>query len=226
MELESLKYIWHNLEAPPVSREAGPKTSPGAKRAVAPDREALLILMQKRSQGPVARMKRNLLYELILVIVTYIPTILFYWTNFDGRLSPIGWLMLLVMVLFAGYYYRKNRLLRRMQCVQCEVRSNLERQLKTLKQYVRFYLLAGTLMVPGILVLSWFIIRWKLPRARGADLIYRLQHPQWWAHPLSWLILLALFTIGSYYINTWYVNKLYGRHIKKLEGLLREMDEE
>jgi hypothetical protein len=226
MELESLKYIWHSLEGPSVVRETGLKTGLGVKRAAGSDRIVLMILMQKRSQGPVARMKRNLLYELVFVAITYIPTILFYWIDFDGRLSPIGWLMLVVMVVFAGYYYRKNRLLRRMQCVQCEVRSNLERQLKTLKQYVRFYLLAGTLIVPGILILSWFIIRWKLPGARNADLVYRLQHPHWWAHPLSWLVLLGLFTVGSYYINSWYVNKLYGRHIKKLEGLLREMDEE
>jgi hypothetical protein len=214
MELDSLKYIWHSLEA------AAPRQ---------PDREEVLAMLQKRSRGPVARMRRNLAWEMVLVFVTYTPTILFYWIDFGGRLSAVGWLMLLLMVFFGGYYYRKNKLLREMQCVQCQVRSNLERQVKTLQKYVRFYLLAGTLMIPVMVILCYFIIYWvywDLHSAMGSGLLYRLEHPQWWAHPLFWLFLMAPFTLVSYYFNAWYVNKLYGRHIKKLQDLLQEMSEE
>jgi hypothetical protein len=211
MELESLKYIWHNLETPAPRQ---------------PAREEVLALLQKKSRGPVARMRRNLVKELIVVTVAYPPTILFYWIGFGGQLSAIGWLMLGLMVFFGAYFYRKNKLLAQMQCVQCEVRSNLERQVRVLKKYVRFYLLAGTLVLPLMAVIAYFIIRWKLPPTPGSELVYRLEHPHWWAHPLFWLLLLAPFTLASYYLNVWYVNKLYGRHIKKLQELLREMNEE
>jgi hypothetical protein len=207
MELESLKYIWRSLEIPPA---------PG------PDRQALLALLQKKSRGYVARMQRNLLGEAILLLVAYIPGILCYVVEFEGRLSAISWLFVLLALLFEGYYYRKYRLLKKMQCVSCEVRSNLARQVNTLKKYTRFYLLVGTALIPVSFLISFVIIRWKLPLVVGA---FGGGGP-WWANPIFWFIGMAPLTIGIYYVNAWYVNKLYGRHIKKLQELLREMEEE
>jgi hypothetical protein len=210
MELESLKYIWRSLEAPPAPE---------------PDRNVMLALLEQRSRGPVARMRRNLVGEGILLLITYIPGILCYILEFEGRLSALSWLLGLLAIAFGAYYYRKYRLLSEMQCFTCQVRSNLSRQVNTLKKYTRFYLLAGTGVIPVTFFLAYAIIAWKLPSA-GSALYYRLHPMPWWANPIYWMILLVPVTIGSYFANAWYVNKLYGRHIKKLQDLLREMDEE
>lgn len=212
MELESLKYVWHSLEV---------RSDPGAG-----SEQEIIALLHKRSKGPVAKMRRNLLGELILVLVTYIPAILFYLLDFEGRLSGIASLLGLLMALLAAYYYRKNRLLKQMQCVSCQVRSNLKLQVSTLKKYTRFYIVSGTLMIPVMIILSYGIIRWKYPPPPGADLFYRISGMTWWQSPLFWISLLAPLTIGIYYVNVWYVNKLYGRHIKKLQELLEEMEGE
>jgi hypothetical protein len=90
MELESLKYIWHSLEAP---------TDDGH------DRQALLALLKKKSQAPVARMRRNIIGEGILLFVAYTPAILIFLLGFNGRLVAISWLFIFVLVLFFGYYY-------------------------------------------------------------------------------------------------------------------------
>jgi len=209
MELDSLKYIWQRLEATPA-REAS--------------REQILALMQKRSAGPLAKMRRNLFGECILMVITYTPAILLYFLEFRGRLSGIGWLFILILLLFLGYFYRKNRLLREMQCMGCRVRSNLEKQIRTLTKYTRFYIMTGTLIIPVMTVLSYAIIRWKFPPAPGAALFYRLSGTPWWQNPLFWIAPLAVITVGIYYANAWYVGKLYGRHIKKLQELLQEMD--
>jgi hypothetical protein len=212
MELESLKYVWHALEGKP----AGGQSS----------EQEIITLLHKRSKGPVAKMRRNLLGELILILMTYIPTILFYLLDFGGRLSGIAWLFFLLMLLFAGYYYRKDKLLREMQCVSCQVRSNLERQVGTLKKYTRFYTLTGTGMIPVMTIFSYLIIRWKFPPPSGSSLYYQISGIPWWQSPLFWISLLAPLTIGIYYVNVWYVNKLYGRHIQKLQELLQEMEGE
>src|ERR1700729_1657984 len=133
MELESLKYIWHSLEAPTDDRH---------------DRQALLALLKKKSQAPVARMRRNIIGEGILLFVAYTPAILIFLLGFNGRLVAISWLFICVLVLFFGYYYCKYRLLNKMQCPTCQLKSNLARQVRTLKRYTRFYLLAGTGMIP------------------------------------------------------------------------------
>ncbi len=212
MELDSLKYAWHSLQVRP---------EPG------PDSEAdIIALLQQRSKGPVARMRRNLVGEIILVLGTYIPTILFYLIDFEGRLSGIAWLFVLLLILMVLYYYRKDRLLKEMQCVSCQVRSNLKLQVGTLKKYTRFYTVAGTLMIPVMTTFAYLIIRWKYPPPPGAALFYRISGITWWQTPLFWISLSAPLTLGIYYVNVWYVNKLYGRHIKKLQELVEEMEGE
>jgi hypothetical protein len=208
MELESLKYIWHSLEAPPAREQ---------------DRRALLAMLTRRSQASIAVMRRNLVGEGILLLVTYTPAILCFLLGFNGRLTVLTWLFVGMAVLFLAYYFRKYRLLKAMQCPTCQIRSNLARQVDALQKYTRFYLLAGTGMIPLMYLLSWLIIRWKLSAA--ASVIYQRLHPTpWWAGPFFWLTLLIPVTVGIYYLNSRYINRLYGRHIKKLQELLRELD--
>jgi hypothetical protein len=220
MELESLKYIWHSLEAPPAREQ---------------DRQALLAMLEKKSQAPIARMRRNLIGEGILLLVAYTPAVLIFLLGFEGRLVAISWLYVILAAFFFAYYYRKYQLLSKMQCPTCQLRSNLARQVDTLKKYTRFYLLAGTGMIPLAYVVAWLVIRWKLPSAAGAfgedgsatSMLYQRLHPTpFWASPTLWLILLIPLTIGIYYVNASYINRLYGRHIKKLQDLLQELDSE
>src|SRR5580658_1563204 len=96
MELESLKYIWHTMEAPPAGER---------------DRRALLASLGRRSQAPVARMRRNLIGEGILLLAAYTPAILCFLLGFDGRLAAISWLFVLMAAIFFAYYYRKYQLL-------------------------------------------------------------------------------------------------------------------
>ena len=211
MELDSLKYVWRTLESTPV-----PEKSPDEIRA----------LLSLRSKGPVAKMRRNLAGELALVAVTYTPAILFYFLGFEGRLSIIAWLFIFLTVFLAVYFYQKNRLLKTMQSTNASLLYSLQRQVGTLKRYIRFYLWSGTIMIPVMTALTWLIIRWKYPPIPGADLFYRLSGLPWWQHPLTWLTLLVPVTIGMYFVNAWYVGRLYGQHIRKLQDLLREMEEE
>jgi len=210
MELDSLKYAWRTLASRPV-----PENSPAQIRA----------LLQQRSKGPVAKMRRNLVGELLLILVTYTPAILFYFLEFDGKLSGIAWLFILLVIILAVYFHRKSRLLNAMQCAEFDICSSLRQQVDTLKRYIRFYVRAGTVMIPVMAILSWLIIRWKFPRMPGADLFYRISGSPWWQHPLIWLAMLIPVTVGVYFLNVWYVGRLYGQHIRKLQDLLREMEE-
>src|SRR5580658_10356251 len=96
MELESLKYIWHSLEAPPAREQ---------------DHRALLAMLGRRSQGLIARMRRNLIGEGILLLVAYTPACLCFLIGFDGRLAAISWLFVGMAAIFFAYYYRKYQLL-------------------------------------------------------------------------------------------------------------------
>lgn len=211
MELDSLKYAWRTLEASPA-----PDKSPDEIRS----------LLQRRSGGIVTRMRRNLVGELILIAATYTPAILFYFLDFEGKLSGIAWLFILLLAILAVYFYRKNQILKAMQCTGCSLYSNLQQQINSLKKYTRFYVWSGTIMIPIMTILSYLIIRWKLPVTPGADLFYQLSGTPWWQHPSVWAAILIPVTVSMYFVNRWYVHRLYGQHVRKLQELLREMEEE
>lgn len=207
MELDNLKELWQGLGEKEVRPDYG---------------EHVLSMLRKRSQSPIAKMKRNLFFELMAVLVIYSLTIWYYLVAWSGRYREIAALLFLIGLSFLFYYYRKNKLLRQMQCNGCELRSNLKRQLTTLEKYVRFYFIYGVVLPPVAYYLSGLIIILKNPGKSGLTSSYGVA-----GSPLFILFLVAgIFIIwGSYLFNRWNINKLYGQHIRKLKELLKEMEE-
>lgn len=228
MELEHLKTIWRvSLEGDLVREQEGQGRDRWERnrQREQTDRQ-IRDLLGKRSRGLVAKMKRNLFGEMLLVLAIYIPAILFYLFEFRGKDAGTGWVLLLLLFCFTGYYYRKNKLLDAMQCPSCAIRSNLERQVITLRKYIRFYTIAGTILVPVMAVLSFLSGSRLLSHPFTGSLPFFLNgHGHWEG---LWICVGALIsvTVLSYYANVWAMNKLYGRHIEKLRLLLEEMDEE
>src|SRR4030095_8345346 len=140
MELDELKNIWQN------------------ETAQVKEDEQLKSLMNRRSNNPIAKMKRNLLFELIAIIVLYGFTIAYYAYAFHGKMSEVSWFMIGIALCFFIYYYRKNKWLNELECLSCQVKSNLQKQVSTLEKYVKFYLVSGTALVPlTIVFFSWLI---------------------------------------------------------------------
>lgn len=202
MELDNLKDLWRDLK----------------DDAHQNNDEQILKILHKRSQSPIAKMKRNLFVELIAVIISYSFTIWYFLQTSGGRYTEIALLLFVVGVLFLFYYYKKNKLLGAMQCVTCEVRSNLERQLTTLEKYVRFYFVASIIVMPIAYFIPGFIVIMEYP---GRD----ISANSWPTEFIVFIVIGLLITIGSYFLNRWYIRKLYGQHIKRLKELLLQMEE-
>jgi 4-hydroxybenzoate polyprenyltransferase len=207
MELDQLKNIWQREQ---LERK---------------EDEQMLSLLGKKSNNPIARMKRNLLFELIAIIVLYGSMIIYYTYAFHGTLSEVSWFLIAIAVFFFIYYYRKNKLLSEMECLACQVKSNVDRQVRTLEKYVRFYLIAGTALAPLAVVFFGWLFYIKFPK-QSPSLFYPKEDAYpWWESALAWVGLLLACTVVVYYLNVWYVRKLYGKHVQILKKLLAEMDE-
>lgn len=216
MELDSLKDIWKEQDM----IIANPN-----------DNDQILSMLRKRSQSPIAKMKRNLRAELLAVVVIYSLTIWAYMTSWKGKYWEIALLLFLVAAAFIFYYYRKNKLLKAMQCVACEVKSNLQQQLTTLEKFVRFYFVSATLLTPVVYYVTGLIILFKAPAPvpTGNPLATRIQpilnHITEHSYFTEFIVAGVLVTIGTYFLNVWYLNKLYGQHIKRLKSLLAQMED-
>jgi len=205
MELDQLKEMWGDLG------QSKPSTS----------EQELQSIMQKRSKSPIAKMKRNLFVEMIIVVGLYSWITIYYFVKFQGAILSIAWLMLLTGVLFMIYFFRKRKLLQKMECVSCEVKSHLQLQVKTLEKYIRFYLVAGTLMFPIVMIIAGVIIFLYDPKLQTGS-----QQLSFWPFFLLLLLVTFVLTIPIYFLNKWYVRKLYGQHAEKLKKIVNEMSEE
>jgi membrane protein insertase Oxa1/YidC/SpoIIIJ len=209
MELEQLKEMWNSADKQQTDSSA----------------EELQALLRKKSQSPIAKMKRNLLIELVVVLVLYTLIIVYYFLNYSGGMLALPVLLFVIGLVYVFYYIGKNKLLKKMECNSCEVKANLSMQVKTLEKYVRFYLVAGTAIFPITMVVASFIILFYSPQSQQYP--SALQSKQFIVMFVGILIAAtALFTIPVYYINKWYVRKLYGQHIERLKSIVDEMDEE
>jgi 4-hydroxybenzoate polyprenyltransferase len=211
MDLDQLKDIWRELDEP-ISEKSG--------------RQEISAMLRKRSQGPIAKMKRNLQAEVILVLVSYSAMIIHYFVSFGEEFHPVAWFLFIIAALFMVYYYRKNRLLNQMQNVSGQVKLHLERQVHTLEQYVKFYLLAASALVPVCLAFFGWIYYHEVKDPASHSIFYVSESNPMWKAVLSWGVLTVILTAVAYFTSVWLLNKLYRNNIRKLKNIIREMSEE
>lgn len=208
MELDLLKSVWQDV---------------GSNQSATTSQEELEQLLGKKSKTPIARLKRNLFWELIAVVILYTATIAYYFVTYKGAVLSIAWMMIVVGALYVWYYVSKRKLLKSMECVTCEVKSNLSTQLVTLEKYVKLYLWAGTLLFPVVFMFTLLVGYLYAPETQkmpGKDI------PNFFIiYTVVCFVFSIVLTVPIYFLNKWYVHKLYGQHVKKLKHILNEMNE-
>ena len=205
MELDELKDIWKEQSPEQVSKDVQP-------------------LLGKRSNTPIAKMKRHLIIELIAVILLYGFIIVYFMAVLESRYISISALYFILASFFCIYYYKKFRLLKEMECMACEVKSNLSKQVAMLEKYVRFYLWAGTAIIPIVLVFFyWFEYTYVPP---GLDHFFTMPSEGLAKSLGSLLVWMIPMTLIFYYVNKWYVRKLYGKHVESLKEMLAQMEDD
>jgi hypothetical protein len=207
MELDDMKNIWKD------------------KSIEAAGADKISAMIGKQSQSPIAKMKRNLRMELLILIFSLGIVAAYYFIAFKSEYSIIGWVYALLLILFCYYFFRKNKLLDEMQCSSCRVKSNLELQLRMLERYVKFYLISGTAILPILFIFLGIVLYFKKPTLINETVLYPSGTNPVWKFLLAWFILLSVSTTIMWILNRGYVNKLYGRHINKLKQLLTQINE-
>jgi hypothetical protein len=205
MELENLKTIW---------KDVGTKTATTSA-------EELEQMLSKKSKSPIAKLKRNLFWEMIVVVVMYGSVIIYYLFKNEPGMLYLAILMASLGALYAWYYVTKRRILTNMECITCEVKSNLSTQLTALEKLVKLYVWAGTLLVPVILLFAFVIV---LFFGENDEAVKQLQGKLMYLF-VGWVVISLVITIPLFFLNKWYVNLLYGRHVKKLRKIVNEMNE-
>jgi len=202
MELEKLKELWDDSNNSSLSI----------------NEEGLSKILNQSSRRPIALIKRNLKLEVLFVILFYSFIIWLISNKVHSNLLYFDILLLiLVGMLFCIYAFYKYKLLNKMECVACEVKSNLNLQLNSLEKLVKLYFKVGNIGVVFV-----YLIAGAISYLEAKD--DKVQFP----HALELIIFFSIgliIAIINYYISRWYKFNLYGKHIQKLKNILYEMDE-
>jgi hypothetical protein len=204
MELDDLRRQWRQTEAadPPLSSTQVDQ------------------LLTQRSEGLVEKMRRNARYETVFTVAVALATPVCYALTDNPFYKVQAVFMLLLALGMLGYYIRKLGMLRQMTRTDGDVRGNLQQLCAGLRNMLRFiYRLTLATGPLTLLLLYGFFVGKELARPAEvrADLLLKTG-----AEMLAFGVLLHW---GLVYLTRWYLARLYGQHLDRLESYLHELDE-
>lgn len=180
------------------------------------------LLLNRKTQSVISKIKRSLLIELIACIVfTLACAIIAMLTNLDYMriyflIFGAVWLLFLPVLWFL--LQKTNRLSR----FSLPVKSNLESIVKILKEYITRYFQLTMALIPITLAVVLML--------GYDDKSINLDNPFYLNFSTKQVIFIiayiVLFSVGMYYFTKWYLKKLYGNYIHQLEQLIKELEEE
>ena len=204
MQLEDLRQSWLN--------------PPGK---LAPISTTQLDKLLASRPGLVDKMRRNARWETAFAAL-FTSTGPIIWTINTALLYKVyGGIILLLGIGMLYYYYRMFAVLNQMRLVEGNVRGHLQQMAAGMRALLRFYYRL-TLVVSPLMMLFNF----------GFFLSLELARPE----PLRWQVLLKmagvsvvaalLMQVFAVYVTRWFMQRLYGQHLDRLEANLRELNDE
>ena len=200
MELDELKSIWKSTQPFP------------AKQA-----EESAMMLKGSSNSIIAKLKRSVWFELSLTIVFGAVMLYYAFTLPSGAMK---WSIVSLLILFLAYliyYVKKIQLLNHFDPSHQNIRENLENLIIDLKAYLQFYKTSYLILYPVYFMLGLLFAALE----RGFDnFLQRLTDPQM---ILKLVLLAGLIMTVSLVFTNWYLKKLYGNHLEKLQSLLQDL---
>ena len=202
MEIDELKDIWR-------------KESEGFARR---DETELATMLKGKSSSIVSRLKRNVWIELTFTVLGGVGLLGYAMTLPEGYLKSISISILILFCLYAFYYLKKLRLLIQFDPGNDNLKGNLLLLITNLKGYLRFYKRSYTILYPVYFLLG---VLFSAIERGATGFINQISRTE----VLIPLLLGAfIFFICSTWLTSWYLKKLYGNHLEKLEAVLKELE--
>ena len=203
MELEDLKSIWKSSE---------PAFQPKNETEIA-------SMLTGRSRSIIETLKRNVWFELVLTLVVSVALLVYALALTSGMLQWAFISILVICLAYTFYYIKKLMLLNRFNPANENVHANLVSLIDSLTGYLKFYRRSYSILYPlyfGLVLLLGAIERGT------AQFLEHLSKPKTIAYLLT-MAALVFFLCTSF--TNWYLKKLYGNHLDKLKGLLKDLEQ-
>lgn len=203
MELDDLRRQW---------RQAEPVKASGRLSA-----SELTELLARQSSGVVDQLRRNARLELRINYGVLVASVLLVARASELWLRLFGGVLTLLAVVCIFYFYRKLGLLRSMDNPAGDLRAHLTRMASGLRALIRFYYRLTLAMIPVTVLIMGVM---AVSEAR-----ITLTSSKIWIIAAVLVVLAIFLYLPTAHFTAKYLQRLYGQHLDRLEGQLRELDE-
>jgi hypothetical protein len=202
MELDELKDLWKKNDA-----GFRPK-----------DEAELANMLRGNSKSIVDKLKRSVWFELIFTLIAGLVMLIYAFTLKSGTLKWTSVSLLILFVAYSFYYIKKLSLLNRFYQGQDNLKANLEKLIDSLTSYLRFYKRSYSTLYPVYFFLALLFVAIE----RGlSEFLHTLGQPK----TIAYLTFMAVvFFFCSTWLVNWLLRKLYGNHLDKLKGVLKDLN--
>ncbi|MGC1242764.1 MAG: hypothetical protein WA874_14330 [Chryseosolibacter sp.] len=202
MEIEELRSIWK-------------KESEGF---IQKDETELASMLKGKSSSIVMRLKRNVWLELVFTFLGGLGLLAYALTLPDGALKWTSISILISFAMYSLYYVKKLKLLNQFDPGKDHIKANLKALVESLKGYLKFYRRSYSFLYPIYIFLGLFFTAIE----HGATgFLHMISKPD---VVITLIVGIGLFFLCSSWLTSWYLKKLFGNHLRKLEALLRELE--
>lgn len=203
MELDDLRRHW---------RQPEPTAKPAPLSAA-----ELRQLLAHQSDGVVAKLRRNARLEMAINYALLPLSLAVAW------LAPVLWVRLwggllgLIALVCIFYFHRKLGLLRTMNDPASDLRAHLVRLTTGLRSLIQFYYRFTLAMLPLASLLVGVMALTSTTKAITSTKI--------WVVGMLLMVLCAVIYLPTAHTTKRYLHWLYGQHLDRLEGQLRELND-
>ncbi len=205
MELDDLRRQWRQPE-------------PVAEAVFSPAQLDTLLRQQRNTL--LDKLRRNTYLEIALSSATILAFALE--RDYSKPLQVLGTVIQVAMLLLLlrYYYYRVWRVLRQMADSNNAVRGHLSQLCTGFRQLLRLYYRFSMAAVPVTLIIMFAYVVSSALTGAGP-----IQRADLGLFTVVMLLLGLLLIIPIRLVTPWWLQRLYGQHLDRLEGQLRELDD-
>ncbi|QDK79509.1 hypothetical protein EXU85_13205 [Spirosoma sp. KCTC 42546] len=184
-------------------------------------------MLRRRSSSAVERILRNLLWEVgaAFVIVLGLAFVMATWSSNIFRWLGLG-VVLLSLVQVIAFSWQYQQLKAQLSRATGSVRHHLQDTVGIVSRFVRLYYRYCMRLIPVGMVVGGLLGGYAGVTGNTTDpALAALPENSGLVFLLGSLVLAVALAIGTYFMLTWYIQRLYGRYLDELNACLRDLTE-
>jgi hypothetical protein len=174
----------------------------------------IMELIRHKSYGPIAALKRRFRKQMILMPMMLVLVIASLSEDHKILTSIMFWCYIVFCFSLSLYFYFNYNLVKKMECMDCMIKSNLERQIEILEKRLKWQITGVRFALILFIALAELLIYFQ-----PGSMLLKWHSVAPWMRTLIYAGLLVL----QYFLSRALSHYKYGQHLSYLKELVKEM---